>query len=250
MNIFRKRKSSSEDKIVQTEREHRTSEITRKRDRKNHILNRISKISSFFILLLFVIQTVSIAYITSGSMEPTLMTGNWILFNKVAYLTRDIQRGDIIMFDSHEITTIPFTKRVIGIEGDVITFQDGFVFLNGEKLEETYVAPGSETHSSKTFHVPKNTVFVMGDNRENSGDSRFFDQPYISVDDVQGKMVGYVSPFFHEKNSYIWTLIAILCMAYLTLFIPSWCYTLHKRKRLLGIKEYIIKRHDSILSKQ
>lgn len=135
-------------------------------------------------------------YIKSGSMEPTLMTHDLVFYNKIAYEINDIKRGDIINFWSEEYGSY-FSKRVIGVAGDVIEFYDGYVFINGAKADESaYLGSGIETNCLKKFTVPEGTVFVMGDNRENSIDSRFFKEPYISVDNIVGKYLGQIPNIF------------------------------------------------------
>lgn len=135
--------------------------------------------------------------VASGSMEPTLMTGDYMVVNKLAYVVKDIKRGDIICFWSKEGGKY-YTKRVIGIEGDQIEFHDGYVFINGLKADESsYIPEGVETNCLKTFEVPEGCVFVLGDNRENSFDSRFFENPYISEHDIMGKYLGTIPNMFH-----------------------------------------------------
>lgn len=132
--------------------------------------------------------------VASGSMEPTLSTGSLAFYNKLAYVKRDVQRGDIICFYSDELGKI-CAKRCIGIAGDEIEFRDGYVILNGELLQEDYIDAEIETNSGRQFVVPENSVFVLGDNRENSLDSRFWNNPYISTDKIYGKYICSFVPF-------------------------------------------------------
>ena len=133
--------------------------------------------------------------VASASMEPTLMTGDFVVYNCLAYEVSDVERGDIVAFHSQEFNEV-FSKRVVGVAGDEISFHDGYLFINGMKAEESYIPQGVETNCSKVFKVPENTVFVLGDNRENSIDSRFFANPYISLDDIYGKYAGSISKFW------------------------------------------------------
>lgn len=136
------------------------------------------------VILLFCVRNTIVA---SGSMEPTLMTHDIVIYNKLHYLFHPIERGDIINFWSEEYDAF-FAKRVIGLPGDIIAFHDGDTYINGQKYDESaYLPEGVATYCIKTFTVPEGTVFVMGDNRENSVDSRFFRNPYIPVADIEGK---------------------------------------------------------------
>lgn len=144
------------------------------------------QIGIFAIILIFVLQN---TIVVSGSMEPTLMTHDIAIFNKLAYVFGDVERGDIINFWSAEYEKL-FSKRVIGISGDTIEFRDGYVYINGQKHDESpYIEEDVRTYCFETFIVPEGTVFVMGDNREHSIDSRFFENPYISLSDVKGKLL-------------------------------------------------------------
>lgn len=130
--------------------------------------------------------------IASGSMEPTLMTGDIALYNKLAYEITDVQRGDIIAFWSDESQAF-LAKRVIGLGGDTIEFHDGYVFINGFLADESlYLDENVETNCSKSFTVPEGCVFVLGDNRDNSLDSRYFLNPYIPLEDIEGKYIGSI----------------------------------------------------------
>lgn len=151
---------------------------------KKELIPYIAVVAVFAIILNFVI---SIGSIKSGSMEETVMTGDIVIGNKLAYIAHSPQRGDIIFFHFQDQV---YCKRVIGIAGDRIAFSDGYVYINEENLDESsYLDPDIETNCTSTFIVPENCVFVMGDNRENSYDSRFFDEPYIPESQIISKIL-------------------------------------------------------------
>ncbi|MBR1622807.1 MAG: signal peptidase I [Pseudobutyrivibrio sp.] len=149
-------------------------------------------IIGLLILLKFIIM---LGNITSGSMEPTLMTGDICVYNRLAYTLQEPQRGDIINFvekDSGEL----YSKRIIGLAGDTVEFYDGYVYLNGELLDESgYLDEDVDTKCLDTFTVPDDCVFVLGDNRENSKDSRYFSYHYVSVYDIRAKYL-FTLPWF------------------------------------------------------
>lgn len=155
--------------------------------------HRIAKIKSsiLFVFSSFALFTVVLknTVVTSSSMEPTLMTNKCAVYNQLAYKFTDIQRGDIICYWSREYNAV-FSKRVIGLAGDKISFQNGYIFINNTKLDESeYLNKEVKTYCSKSFVVPEGCIFVLGDNRENSIDSRFFKQPYINTEDIYGKYI-------------------------------------------------------------
>lgn len=168
------------------------SKILRKRTQIIWIAYWIYIAVTVILLGLFMRFATANTIVASGSMEPALMTGDVVIYNRLAYVFRDIQRGDIILFHSDEYN-MDLGKRVIGIAGDHIEFHGGKVFTNGLQCDESaYLADGIETNSSRTFEVPEGCVFVMGDSREISIDSRYFKNPYIPIDAITGKYLGTI----------------------------------------------------------
>ncbi len=141
-----------------------------------------------FVVAGLVILAFSISFdkclIINSSMEPTLMTGDIVIYQS---LFKKANRGDIIEFRKDaEI----HSKRVIGIAGDEISFSDDDkVIRNGEKLEEEYLPSGTVTIPvlMDSYKVPEGSVFVLGDNRTNSFDSRFWEDPFVKTSDIIGK---------------------------------------------------------------
>jgi len=133
-------------------------------------------------------------YIPSGSMEPTLNIGDRVLVNKLSYDLHDVNRGDIVVFGAPESAQSgdieDLVKRVIGLPGDTVTYDDaGSVVINGKRLDEPYLPQGTTTEpltqpvppgcgtpagEQPGCVVPKDTVFVLGDNRGSSKDGRAF----------------------------------------------------------------------------
>jgi signal peptidase I len=139
-------------------------------------------------LRVFVVQTYSIP---SGSMEPTLMIGDRIVVDKLSYALHGVGRSDIVVFSrpAKERCAGPpvadLVKRVIGLPGETIALSDGQVSVNGKVLAEPWL-PVSVRHATtpgptqapyslhRPFVIPAHEVFVMGDNRQNSCDSRWW----------------------------------------------------------------------------
>jgi signal peptidase I len=114
-------------------------------------------------------------WIPSGSMIPTLEIGDRVLVNKFIYRFTEPERGDIVVFTSVDNPDEDLIKRVVGVPGDEIAVRRGNLFLNGEPQKEPYTnkkLPDRSFFARTT--VPEGHVFVMGDNRGNSADSRVF----------------------------------------------------------------------------
>lgn len=159
--------------------------IKRFLDGKTNIINiffTVFPIATLIWLVLFMHQTVE-----SGSMENTIMTGQHVWTYRFAYAYGSPQRGDIISFKFDRYT---FVKRIIGLPGDTVEIHDGKVYINGEELEEDYVK-GTTYSNTESFEVPKHSYFVLGDNRENSYDSREWDDPYVKAGNIYGKVTIY-----------------------------------------------------------
>lgn len=114
--------------------------------------------------------------IPSGSMIPTLEIGDRIIANKFIYRFEDPKPGDIVVFDdpTHTVTTL--IKRVIAVGGQTVTLEDGHVVVDGKTLVEPYThgLPSGPLTQKLPYQVPPGYVWLMGDNRPNSADSRYF----------------------------------------------------------------------------
>lgn len=128
--------------------------------------------------------------VPSSSMEPTIKTNSFAVCWRLPFFFDDPapEHGDIVSFKSDERGKI-LIKRVIGLPGDEISFRDGYVYRNGDKIYEPYVAEEGTTYADQTYTVPEGHIFVLGDNRMHSADSRRLDNPYISFHDLYAKML-------------------------------------------------------------
>ena len=134
-------------------------------------------------------------------MEPTLYENNYLLVNKMAYITSDHpDYGDIVVFQS-DIDKEDgsgkklLIKRVVGVENDTISIADGVVYRNGTPLDEPYTLEGYTSGDVDSYHVPQDQVYVMGDNRSISLDSRAEEVGTVSEDDIIGKAFVRLYPF-------------------------------------------------------
>jgi signal peptidase I len=133
-------------------------------------------------------------YVVEGSsMEPNLVSGQFLIVNRLAYRFGEPQRGDIIVFDFPGNPSDDYVKRIIGLPGEEIRIDQGQVYVNGEMLEEPYLIDGLLTPREGTWTVPEDNYFVMGDNRPSSSDSRTWGT--LNADFIVGKAwVSYWPP--------------------------------------------------------
>lgn len=170
--------------------------ISLKQQRRRKIFG-IIKFFLPIVLILTVFNVVLlIGIIPSSSMNPIIGKSDLIIVNRLAYAKSSPQRGDIIVFKKGKTISV---KRVIGIGGDTIELKDGYVYLNGTILDEDYTMDGSFTlpladgNSQSLFAVPEGSLFVLGDNRENSSDSRYWGDPYVKINAIYGKVISILS---------------------------------------------------------
>lgn len=122
------------------------------------------------VLLFLAINAVSARIRVDGfSMEPTLRNGEFVIVNKLAYRFGEPQIGDVIVFHYPRDPEQEYIKRVIGLAGDQVRISNGQVFVDGQPIEEPYISAPPRYESD--WVVPEDSLFVLGDNRNNSSDS-------------------------------------------------------------------------------
>ena len=130
------------------------------------------------------------AKIPSPSMEDTIMTGDRVFGNRLAYLFGDPQRFDIVIFRYPDDESQLFIKRIIGLPGETVEIIDGKVYIDGSEtpLDDSFT-PETPTGNYGPYTVPENCYFMLGDNRNNSKDSRFWQNTFVERDAILGKAV-------------------------------------------------------------
>ncbi len=141
---------------------------------------------------------VQINFIPSESMEPLLKKGDIVICMR--YEVKSIKRYDVVTFNAPDNSKQIYIKRVIGLPGDEILVKDGTVSVNGLKIKDDFVKSMKDTSGDGVYIVPKNKYFVMGDNRDNSFDSRFWEDHYVSKQDMKAVAKAKIYPFSRIKK--------------------------------------------------
>lgn len=141
------------------------------------------------VLYLLIDSVVARVRVENISMKPTLQPGEFLLVNKLAYRLGEIQHGDIVVF--HYNAQEDYIKRVIGLPGDLIQVQSGKVFVNGNQLSESYIAAAPNYNGE--WQVPKDSLFVLGDNRNQSSDSHSWG--FVQTKNIVGRALLIYWPF-------------------------------------------------------
>jgi signal peptidase I len=143
------------------------------------------------------------ANVPTGSMENTIMPGDDLFGFRLSYLLGKPERGDIVIFKFPDDESQKFIKRIIGLPGEKVVIEDGKIYINDSEvpLEETYLKEEWVVATGPyEFNVPEDCYFVMGDNRNDSNDARFWDNTYVTSKEIIGKAEFVYYPFNHIKS--------------------------------------------------
>ena len=157
---------------------------------------------TILICVIFVVFTRAFIFqqskIPSGSMEDTLLIGDYIMVNRYIFSpagtglekailpARDVRRGDVIVFKYPEEPEVDYIKRVIGLPGEMLEIRRGYIYINGEKLDEPYIKEAYRMADSREpFKIPEGNYWVMGDHRDRSADSRVWG--FVQRDLIKGR---------------------------------------------------------------
>ncbi len=148
----------------------------------------------------FVITMVIQPVLISGpSMYPTISPDDFVIMNKIPYVFSEPKAGEIVVFNSKQHTLDgqekDYIKRIVGLPGDSIEITAGKVYLNGELLEEVYIPGGVTTGEVPKTQIEDGKIFVMGDNRAQSLDSRDPSVGQVSLSEIRGKVILRLFPF-------------------------------------------------------
>ena len=133
-------------------------------------------------LLLGIIILAGRSYVVYGqSMEPTIYTNEHLIIERISYLFTSPARGDVVVIDSGISGKRHFIKRVVGLASETIAIRNGRVYINDKLLHESYLRQPPSTDNFRPITIPPDHIFVLGDNRSNSNDSRAFGCVHVST---------------------------------------------------------------------
>ena len=165
---------------------------------KSYLYIPITVLSAFFVFKVLLLPGI----VPTASMEPTIRAGSFYMASRVTYAIQGPQRGKIVLFrDRAEGNKIGYVKRIIGMPGDNIRISQGKVYVNGAELDESEYLPDcvyTEAGNCEEYQVPEGYFFVLGDNRDDSNDSRYMKDPFVSGSDMYAYPLFYVQiPGWH-----------------------------------------------------
>lgn len=203
LNVVDFNKEENETKTEVTE-ELREENGTEKKEKKEEPHSALRELLSW--VLTFAVAIVAALFIKycliinadvpTGSMENTIMPGDRLIGNRLAYLKEGPQRGDIVVFHYPYNEKELFVKRVIGLPGESVHIEDAKVYIDGVELEEPYLKEEwTIATGTYDFEVPEDCYLMLGDNRNNSKDARYWENKYVNIDKILGKALFIYWPF-------------------------------------------------------
>ena len=152
------------------------------------------KTIAFAVIFAWIITTFIIvnAKVPTGSMKNTINEGDRVIANRLAYVFGEPERFDIVVFKYPDNEDELFIKRIIGLPGETVEIKDGKVYINGseEPLDDSFIPePMDPTRGAGVYEVPEGSYFMLGDNRNNSQDSRFWVNKYVKKEKILGKAI-------------------------------------------------------------
>lgn len=165
------------------------SKRDQRKERASFLKSLLIVVAIALIIRIFIIETVRI---DGPSMQPTLYSEEWIVLDKISYKFSKPERFDIVVckFEGDDAT---YVKRIIALEGETVEIISGDVYINGNKLDDTKYANGKSRFDYPAVTVPEGHVYVLGDNRGDSYDSRV--RGFVKADNILGKGIFILWPF-------------------------------------------------------
>ena len=160
------------------------------------ILIAIGIYAVFAIIFVILFQTTfMLSLVPSGSMKGTIKTNSIVFSTRYDVDEDDLERYDILTFVAPDDPDITYIKRLIGLPGETIEVKDGKVYADGVELDSSFTKETQNQAGGGIYEIPEGCYFFMGDNRNNSNDSRFWEKPYVPAKNIQAKAKCVIFPF-------------------------------------------------------
>ena len=150
----------------------------------------------FVVIYMIIFLTIlMISKVPSGSMENTIMTGDVVIGTRFGIDADEIERYDILIFNPPDEPDINYIKRVIGLPGETVEIKNGSVYVDGVEADDSFVRNPMNRKGDGVYVVPEGCYFFLGDNRNQSKDSRFWKQSYVPIKNIKAKARFIIFPF-------------------------------------------------------
>lgn len=181
-------KNEQKEQKEQTQKNETTKRASTARVIFSYVRIAIIAVAAALVLMFIVIMN---ARVPTGSMKDTINENDRLIGLRLAYVFGEPQRGDIVIFKYPDDESTKYVKRVIGLPGETVSFKSGDVYINGELLDEPYLREPHSTNAVKQseYVVPENSYFMLGDNRNNSKDARWWNNTWVTKDKILAKVV-------------------------------------------------------------
>lgn len=155
---------------------------------------------AFLVLLVIVFKAVlMLGYVPTGSMEGTIRSGSFLISSRYDVKAEDLHRYDIIVFTPPDYPEKTYIKRLIGLPGETIEVKNGKVYADGVELDSSFKKGPQNRTGDGVYVVPEGCYFFLGDNRNNSKDSRFWKEKYVPLESIHAKAKYIIFPFADAK---------------------------------------------------
>lgn len=150
----------------------------------------------FAVIVIILFQTVwRLSLIPSASMAGTIQVGDVVVSSRIDIGSEDIKRYDILIFTPPDEPSETYIKRLIGLPGETIEVSNGKVYADGVELDNSFIQAPMNRMGDGVYEVPEGYYFFLGDNRNNSKDSRFWQEKYVPLANIQAKAKFILFPF-------------------------------------------------------
>lgn len=158
-------------------------------DWKKELKEWVIALATAFVVGILLTQFVIIsAVVPTPSMQDTIQPGDRLIGWRLSYLMERPERGEIVIFKFPDDETQLYVKRVIGLPGETVKVSDGVVYINDQPIEEDYIKE-APLKDGGPWTVPEDSYFMIGDNRNNSFDSRYWENTFVHKDKILGKVL-------------------------------------------------------------